>query len=109
MLTIYVEDFEHEILSPILSDNENIFELFIQKWIAVYPLNVVKYIDIYDDTTFNHKMVKDLLVDIDMLISHANESEIYILQQIKELCFFTLSSLLTLVKYMFYNKNTIKI
>ena len=47
-------------------------------------------------------MVKDLLVDIDMLISHANESEIYILQQIKELCFFTLSSLLTLVKYMFY-------
>ena len=27
-----------------------------------------------------------------MLISHANESEIYILQQIKELCFFTLSS-----------------
>ena len=77
MLTIYVEDFEHEILSPILSDNENIFELFIQKWIAVYPLNVVKYIDIYDDTTFNHKMVKDLLVDIDMLISHANESEIY--------------------------------
>ena len=49
MLTIYVEDFEHEILSPILSDNENIFELFIQKWIAVYPLNVVKYIDIYDD------------------------------------------------------------
>ena len=92
MLTIYVEDFEHEILSPILSDNENIFELFIQKLIAVYPLNVVKYIDIYDDTTFNHKMVKDLLVDIDMLISHANESEIYILQQIKELCFFTLSS-----------------
>ena len=92
MLTIYVEDFEHEILSPVLSDNECIFELFIQKWIEACPLNVVKYIDIYDDTTFNHKMVKDLLVDIDILIPHANEREIQILQQIKDLCFLTLSS-----------------
>ena len=37
-------------------------------------------------------MVKDLLVDIDILIPHANEREIQILQQIKDLCFLTLSS-----------------
>ena len=75
MLGIYIKDFEQNLIGSVYADQDQIFESIIFKYFKDDSIKMIKYIDIYDDTTLNHLMVKDLIIDIDHLLQRASGKE----------------------------------
>ena len=86
MLGIYIKDFEQNLIGSVYADQDQIFESIIFKYFKDDSIKMIKYIDIYYDTTLNHLMVKDLIIDIDHLLQRASGKEYDVLLIIRHMC-----------------------
>ncbi len=88
-LQIRIEDFEGEILAE-FNDKKGTLN-YIVDYCYKNPteFKVIKYVDLYDDTTLNSIQVKDLLQDIEQLLrsSHFFDKErVEVLEALRDLC-----------------------
>lgn len=93
-LLIKVEDFKGEVIAE-YNDKKGLLG-FVLDYCYQNPskIRTFKYIDLYDDTTFNSLQVKDLVFDIEFLKQQSELSDskkMEALNNIAELCKVTLS------------------
>ncbi|MCJ8165965.1 hypothetical protein MKJ04_14040 [Pontibacter sp. E15-1] len=88
-LTIKVEDFKGKVVANLLDNKGMLNRLVNYCYKNPNLFKVFKYIDLYDDTTFNSLQVKDLIDDIYKLRSDSDvvdEERVLLLDQLNEFC-----------------------
>lgn len=101
MLNIYVEDFENERFAE-FHDYKNILIKIIYDYQSINNLRVLKYVDPYDDTTFNRLMINDCILDIyeiNETISNDNNEHKKLLIEVKKLCEIALNNSHSYLKF----------
>jgi hypothetical protein len=71
-IDLHVED-EHGEAIEIIPDDQNILSKIINTY-NTSSCTLLKYIDPYGDTVFNHKQLNDLINDFSQIMNNSNES-----------------------------------